>query len=348
MPDISASANAFAVVGLADVIIRCAIQASDLYGRFKDASKSVARLLLDLRDLANIVTQLQSLASDQNDIVIRREIKATRNEIANAGQSIQTNLLGLQQHVTATSHTIQQRVEKVSAAVVTSGQANSTSFRTLEDHAKTLNNRLGSIDTRLAGHRNGQRVFLRRQKASTSKFLTRLDNVCSTLTRQIATISLRETENNGIIFEGENLGAIALPLMQMKGEIGKAIRTLRAEGSMMVSQSEARWIREQMEHLLARSHEDAAWTIRNKLPKRRPRPSQQDSPQRTSPIERTPSGGSHNGSKHGTSVSMFRRARKLQRRKIISSVATLLVEVAVQDAEADTTNSSATPFYHFG
>jgi hypothetical protein len=64
MPDISTPANAFAIVGLAGVIIRYSIQVSDLYVRWRDASKAVARLLMNLKDLSELVAEVRSFANE--------------------------------------------------------------------------------------------------------------------------------------------------------------------------------------------------------------------------------------------------------------------------------------------
>ena len=64
MSNISTAANAFAVVGLADVVFRLGIASSDLYSRCRNASKDVPRLLSDLKNLANIVAQVRAYADE--------------------------------------------------------------------------------------------------------------------------------------------------------------------------------------------------------------------------------------------------------------------------------------------
>lgn len=64
MPDISTPANAFAIVGLADVVFRLAIASSDLYFRYRNASEDIARLLNDLKNLANVVAQVRAFADE--------------------------------------------------------------------------------------------------------------------------------------------------------------------------------------------------------------------------------------------------------------------------------------------
>lgn len=66
MPDISGPANAFAIVGLADVVVRLVVQVSDIYNRCNNASKDVPRLLGDLKTLAGIVTQVRAFADEYN------------------------------------------------------------------------------------------------------------------------------------------------------------------------------------------------------------------------------------------------------------------------------------------
>jgi hypothetical protein len=123
---------------------------------------------------------------------------------------------------------------------------------------------LSAVNKGLAGCRKDQGALIRHQKTSASQLRTQLDAVCSTLTQQIATIGLRETEHNDIIFEGENLDAIALPLMLMQTDLAKALRTLATQGAVKVSLSEARWIQEEMEKLLICGNESAALAARSR------------------------------------------------------------------------------------
>jgi hypothetical protein len=89
------------------------------------------------------------------------------------------------------------------------------SLRTL---AKTVHRSLSSVKKRLASGRREQDALLRYQKVLRSKVMNRLDDFCSILTQQIATVRLAESADNEIVFEGENMGAITLPsvVIQMK------------------------------------------------------------------------------------------------------------------------------------
>jgi hypothetical protein len=107
-----------------------------------------------------------------------------------------------------------------------------------------------AVNKGLAACQREQSTLIRHQKISTSKLQSQLDAVFSNLTQRIAIISLWETEHNDIIFEGENLGAIALPLMLMQTDLFNALRPLVVEGAMKISHSEARWIQEEIENLL--------------------------------------------------------------------------------------------------
>jgi hypothetical protein len=64
MPDISPVANCFAVVGLADVLVRLSVQASGIYERYRTSSKDAARLLKELKTLVDIVTEVRVYAND--------------------------------------------------------------------------------------------------------------------------------------------------------------------------------------------------------------------------------------------------------------------------------------------
>lgn len=119
----------------------------------------------------------------------------------------------------------------------------------------------------MARGRREQGALLRQQKALSSKLTTRLDDICSTLTKQIATITLRETVNDEIFFEGENLAMVALPLMLMQTDLVKALRILAMEGAIRISRSEARWIEEEFQNLVVHCHEAAALDTRSRYSK---------------------------------------------------------------------------------
>lgn len=66
MPDLSATANAFSVVGLADVVIRSGIEVAGLYKRYSNASQTVTRLVRDLGGLTDIVLRVRDFATASN------------------------------------------------------------------------------------------------------------------------------------------------------------------------------------------------------------------------------------------------------------------------------------------
>ncbi|ERF76472.1 hypothetical protein EPUS_06134 [Endocarpon pusillum Z07020] len=444
MSTYSTAANAFAVVGLADVVFRLGIASSDLYLRCRNASKDVPRLLSDLKTLSEIVAQVRAFASEysrspyaledsqvllpqlettlrcckreleeleriakndksnandawfrqwgkglgwalddqkvlkscqqierymvtlntalsltgrQNDIVLRRELKAIREDIADAHASTKANYSDLRQNVTVSSHTIEQGVQQVSAAIQSSKQANSASFLTVEkslasghaelsginvaidDRAKIINQSLSSVKKSLTHGRREQGALVRQHKISTSKLMTRLDDVCSSLTQQITTISLTETEDNEIFFEGENLGAIVLPLLLMQTDLSKAIRNLMTEGSIKISRAEARWVEEEFEKLLVYGHEAAALAARSRRCKVCKRAAHHLG---SAPATRTTSSKasssrskSRNQNQHHILSSKLQRAHRFQRRHQIHTAAGILVlETSVHDEGA--------------
>jgi hypothetical protein len=62
----SVAANSFAVVGLADVVARLSITAIDFYIRYRNASKDIDRMLLELRTLADMVRRVRDWANNYN------------------------------------------------------------------------------------------------------------------------------------------------------------------------------------------------------------------------------------------------------------------------------------------
>jgi hypothetical protein len=108
------------------------------------------------------------------------------------------------------------------------------------------------------------RKLSRQLAASTSSILERMNELHSSLAQQIATLTLTETDFNEIIIEGKGLENVALPLMLIQSELVRAIGTLTRKGRMEISPSEASWIQEELENLLAHCHEHAARAARER------------------------------------------------------------------------------------
>jgi hypothetical protein len=211
----------------------------------------------------------------------------------------------------------------------------------IDGHAGIVNRRLSAVNKGLVGCRREQGALIRHQKTSTSKLQTQLDAVCSTLTQQIATVGLRETEHNDIVFEGENLDAVALPLMLMQTDLAKAIRTLVAEGAVKVSLSEARWIQEEIENLLICGHESAALAARSRLSKvhaRATKPFAEAFPTRTTSSSTLSSKNSRRiQNQLNALMSKFKTANRFQQRhRFHTATGMLVIEAGAHDALDET------------
>lgn len=283
----------------------------------------------------------------RNDIVLRRELKAVREDVADTHASANSTISDLQQNVAASSQTMEQGVQQVSAAIQSSKQANSASFLRVEkslasghaelsginiaidDRAKIIKQNLSSVKKSLTRGRREQGALVRRQKASTSKLMTRLDDICSTLAQQTANISLTETEDNGIFFEGKNLDAIVLPLMLMQTDLSKAILNLMTERSIKISRSEARWVEEEFEKLLVHGHEAAALAARSRYSEARTRGAHHLSSAlttwTTSSKPASSKSNSRNQIQHRESWCTLQKAHRFQQRHQIHTAAGILV-----------------------
>lgn len=77
MPDLSAAANAFAVVGLADVVFRAGTQLYDVLNRARAASKSIPQLLSTLKCLTAIIAEVRAFAKEFEQSPFALEDKQT-------------------------------------------------------------------------------------------------------------------------------------------------------------------------------------------------------------------------------------------------------------------------------
>lgn len=395
MPDLSAAANAFAVVGLADVVFRAGTQLYDVLNRARAASKSIPQLLSTLKCLTAIIAEVRAFAKefeqspfaledkqtllpeletllkdcerelvdlrtlattasggigsgwlrqwkksliwaldDQkviqscrslegykgalavalavtgrlDDVILRKEIKSTRADISSLQNATHSNFQDVQQQVLSSSSITQQGLQKISASIQCSMQKNNAGFeqtqaslstnrmmlhdisaavssqtdvlqsrldplgvasqgqhtavqKSLLDAATLTNEMAQSINNKSARQ---HRKLSQQQAASTSSILEHMNELHSSLTQQIATLTLTETDFNEIIIEGKGLENVALPLMLIQSELVRAIGTLTRKGRMEISPSEASWIQEELENLLAHCHEHAARAARER------------------------------------------------------------------------------------
>jgi hypothetical protein len=138
--------------------------------------------------------------------------------------------------------------------------------KSILDTATLTNEMAQSINDKSARR---HRKLSQQQAASTSSILEHMNELRSSLAQQIATLTLTETDFNEIIIEGKGLENVTLPLMLIQSELVRAIGTLTREGRMEISPSEASWIQEELENLLAHCHEYAACAARERKARHR-------------------------------------------------------------------------------
>lgn len=108
--------------------------------------------------------------------------------------------------------------------------------------------------------KHSRKQHLRHQKAANTEILTRLGEVQS----DIATLSLTRTAEDAFTFEGSNLESVTFPLMLLHSELTKALPTLKSQAKIRVSQSEAFWVQQKFEEILAASHDLSAKAARTR------------------------------------------------------------------------------------
>jgi hypothetical protein len=84
------------------------------------------------------------------------------------------------------------------------------------------------------------------------------------LLERIPNLTLEQIEDDDFIFQGDNLGSIVFPLLLMKSDLFKTVQTLQKEGVLKVSRSEAEWILQHFDKLIARGHEAAARDLKRR------------------------------------------------------------------------------------
>ena len=160
--------------------------------------------------------------------------------------------------VNSQTDVLQSRLD--SLGVASQGQHTAVP-KSLLDAATFTNEMAQSINDKSARR---HRKLSQQRAASTSSILEHMNELHSSLAQQIATLTLTETDFNEIIIEGKGLENVALPLMLIQSELVRAIGTLTRKGRMKISPSEASWIQEELEILLAHCHEHAARAARER------------------------------------------------------------------------------------
>ncbi|KAI9648885.1 hypothetical protein NHQ30_001451 [Ciborinia camelliae] len=352
MATLSTGANFTAFIGLLDIVFKYTVEASNLYSRCATASKSIPRLLEDLKLFADTIAQIRifaveyeqspyvledsqvvlpqlktllqrseqqlsslklmlneltvsqgdgwfkkwnknlswglddqkilrscqqleayktsfngilSLIGRKNDIVIRKQLKETRQDLKNiASTHTHTNstLANIQSNMVSSSQNMQTGVDSITASMnklQTSQNIVSTSIDGVESSLQSSNKHLENIRVGICGHATNLEQGLGRVKESIEKnykqqfelFHQQEARLTSRLESAVASISITENLDHDILFYGENIGMIVLPLLLMKSDLIKCVRSLSLENKMTLSASEASWIEEEIENLLS-------------------------------------------------------------------------------------------------
>jgi hypothetical protein len=134
---------------------------------------------------------------------------------------------------------------------------------TISAQTIALGHRLGSIDQALVSSVRNQSNLINQQAEGFSQVVGRLDE----LTSQFTNLGSLNAQREKIIFEGDNPGAITLPLELLRSHLANAIQTLVA--GRVLTGSEATWLESEFEDILASGHEAAALAYRQKSGNRR-------------------------------------------------------------------------------
>lgn len=107
-------------------------------------------------------------------------------------------------------------------------------------------------------------ALVRNQTTLISQMIKQSEDHHQELLERIPNLTLEQTEADDFIFQGDNLGSIVFPLLLMKSDLFKTVKTLQKEGVLKVSRSEAEWILQIFDNLLARGHEAAARDLKGR------------------------------------------------------------------------------------
>jgi hypothetical protein len=121
------------------------------------------------------------------------------------------------------------------------------------------------MEDNLTSNHEKANALVRNQSVLISQLMKQSEDHHLELLQRIPNLTLEQTEEDDFIFQGDNLDAIVLPLLLIKSDLFKTIQTLQKEGVLHVSRSEAQWILQHFDNLLARGHAAAANHLNGRL-----------------------------------------------------------------------------------
>ncbi|GAB7351547.1 hypothetical protein MBLNU459_g2179t1 [Dothideomycetes sp. NU459] len=198
-------------------------------------------------------------------------VETSKNYISNA---ICSSIDSVRQDILTSSSEANQRLSGVVVAVdVVSKRAESSVNATVQTHECKSASRHASLkreiarsekalERRIRSVRRGLKTNLQTDHAMARMQGVKLDQVQSDvkqLARFVASITITETADHGIQFEGTNIQAILPPLWSIRSDLTKALSRLSREGSMKISQGELAWLEDELENLI-----DAAYASRKR------------------------------------------------------------------------------------
>ena len=186
-------------------------------------------------------SQATSLHIDKGVQDVREDIRQIVRAAQVSEEATTNTMLGISRCVTSTSGRLHGKIDG-------QNRATKQSFATVKKiSAQTQKN---------------QSSLYRQQKRMGARVARKLNALEASIIEHTASLTMRESGSHEIIFEGDNLGAITLPLQLIASDLQKAVQLLMIEGPVRVSPLEANWLREEFMLLQLRGHEAAAQEIK--------------------------------------------------------------------------------------
>jgi len=185
---------------------------------------------------------------------MRKELKAVRNDLDGSAQTISSKVQEVGDRIESLSGSNSALLMKFDSSFSGTHADLKSITTTISAQTIALGQKLGSIDQALVINGRNQSALISQQ----NEVVGRIDE----LTSQFSTMGSLDNQREKIIFEGDNPGAITLPLELLRSHLAKAIQDLVTDG--ILPGSEATWLESEFEDILACGHEAAAFSRRQK------------------------------------------------------------------------------------
>ena len=192
------------------------------------------------------IFSLIGIAIRQNELSLQRSLERAANDTKSDMQVMHTA-------ITTQHNAFSADLSEVNASIQTSSTSLAHIKASVTATTQAVENRFGNIEKALVSISNDQALLKDQQKV-----VVDLKRGFENLVSQIATVSIFKNSNSSYTLEGQGIDSVVLPLLLLRPDFAKAMRTLQENPEIEISSSEVAWLEAEIKAMLAYGHRVAA------------------------------------------------------------------------------------------